>query len=107
MVLDPFVFLYLQLPLKAKLMVAKYDQKIANQRLDYLQKVTTLPVRQYDSIHMEDLKTKNLLKKTNRHYSLNEAEYEKLIEFAYECYDMEKTLTEFLNGKYTSKQIKQ
>lgn len=61
----------------------------------------------YTSQLLIELTTKKLLKKTNRHYSLNEAEYEKLIEFTYECYDMEKTLTEFLNGKYTSKQIKQ
>ena len=61
----------------------------------------------YTSQLLIELTTKNLLKKTNRHYSLNEAEYEKLIEFTHDCYDMEKTLTEFLNGKYTSKQIKE
>lgn len=61
----------------------------------------------YTSQLLIELTTKKLLKKTNRHYSLNEAEYEKLIEFTNDCYDMEKTLTEFLNGKYTSKQIKQ
>ena len=61
----------------------------------------------YTSQLLIELTTKNLLKKTNRHYSLNEAEYEKLIEFTNDCYDMEKTLTEFLNGKYTSKQIKE
>lgn len=48
--------------IKAKVMVAKYSQKIANQRLDYLHKVTTSLVRQYDVIHMENLKTKNLLR---------------------------------------------
>ena len=61
----------------------------------------------YTSQLLIELTTKKLLKKTNRHYSLNEAEYEKLIEFTNDCYDMEKTLTEFLNGKYTSKQIKE
>lgn len=47
---------------KAKTMVAKYSEKIANQRLDYLQKITTKLVKQYDTIVIEDLKTKNLLK---------------------------------------------
>lgn len=61
----------------------------------------------YTSQLLIELTTKNLLKKTNRHYSLNEEEYEKLIKFTHDCYDMEKTLTEFLNGKYTSKQIKE
>lgn len=61
----------------------------------------------YTSQLLIELTTKNLLKKTNRHYSLNKEEYEKLIKFTHDCYDMEKTLTEFLNGKYTSKQIKE
>lgn len=48
--------------IKAKEMVAKYSEKIANQRQDYLQKITTKLVKQYDTIVIEDLKTKNLLK---------------------------------------------
>lgn len=47
---------------KARLMVAKYDEKIANQRNDYLHKLTKQLVEQYDVIKIEDLKTKNLLK---------------------------------------------
>ena len=48
--------------LKAKQMVAKYSEKIANQRSDYLHKLTKALVEQYDVIKIEDLKTKNLLK---------------------------------------------
>jgi putative transposase len=48
--------------LKAKCMVAKYNEKIANQRKDYLHKLTKSLVEQYDVIKIEDLKTKNLLK---------------------------------------------
>ena len=47
---------------KAKQMVAKYSEKVANQRKDYLQKITTELVKQYDTIVIEDLKTNNLLK---------------------------------------------
>ena len=47
---------------KAKQIVAMYSEKIANQRQDYLQKITTKLVKQYDTIVIEDLKTKNLLK---------------------------------------------
>ena len=47
---------------KAKQMVAKYSEKVANQRKDYLQKITTKLVKQYDTIAIEDLKTSNLLK---------------------------------------------
>ena len=48
--------------LKAKRMVAKYNEKIANQRSDYLHNLTKQLVEQYDVIKIEDLKTKNLLK---------------------------------------------
>ncbi|MFD1432157.1 RNA-guided endonuclease TnpB family protein [Lacticaseibacillus yichunensis] len=47
--------------LKAKRMVAKYSAKEANQRRDYLQKLSTILIRQYDLIKLEDLKTKGLL----------------------------------------------
>ncbi|MDN3955100.1 RNA-guided endonuclease TnpB family protein [Sporolactobacillus laevolacticus] len=46
---------------KAKVMVAKYNEKIANQRNNYLHHLTTKLVKQYDVIAIEDLKTKNLL----------------------------------------------
>jgi len=48
--------------LKAKHMVAKYNEKIANQRSNYLNNLTKQLVEQYDVIKIEDLKTKNLLK---------------------------------------------
>lgn len=47
--------------MQAKRMVAKYSAKVANQRRDYLQKLSTALVRQYDLIKLEDLKTKDLL----------------------------------------------
>ena len=48
--------------LKAKHMVAKYNEKIANQRNNYLHKLTKSLVKAYDVIKIEDLKAKNLLK---------------------------------------------
>lgn len=50
---------------KAKAMVAKYSEKIANQRRDYLQKISTELVFKYDVIKLEDLKTKGLLRNHN------------------------------------------
>ena len=47
---------------KSKVMVAKLYEKIANSRKDYLHKVTTSLVREYDLIAMEDLKTANMVK---------------------------------------------
>ena len=48
--------------MKAKIMVARYSEKIANQRQNYLHKITTQLVKDNDTIVIEDLKTKNLLK---------------------------------------------
>ncbi|MBF7122518.1 RNA-guided endonuclease TnpB family protein [Pediococcus pentosaceus] len=47
---------------KAKLMVAKYAEKIANQRQNYLHTLSKKLVEQYDVIKIEDLKAKNLMK---------------------------------------------
>ena len=47
---------------KAQKQKAVYQTKIANQRKDYLHKLTTKIVKQYDVIVIEDLKAKNLLK---------------------------------------------
>lgn len=47
---------------KAQRQKAVYQAKVKNQRKDYLHKLTTHLVRQYDVIAIEDLKTKNLLK---------------------------------------------
>ncbi|AVK64380.1 transposase [Lactobacillus sp. CBA3606] len=46
---------------KARLMVAKYNEKIANRRNNYLHQLTKKLVTLYDVIKIEDLKTKNLL----------------------------------------------
>lgn len=48
--------------MKAKLMVAKYSDKIANQRKDYLHKISTELVNQYDVIKIENLRASNMIK---------------------------------------------
>lgn len=50
---------------KSKIMVAKYYEKISNKQNDYLQKITTNIVKNFDIIVIEDLKIKNLLKNHN------------------------------------------
>ncbi|GAA3638293.1 hypothetical protein GCM10022297_15830 [Lactobacillus hamsteri] len=45
---------------KAQKLKARCQAKVANQRKDYLHKLTTHLVKQYDVIVIEDLKTKNL-----------------------------------------------
>ena len=47
---------------KARIQVAKLNQKIKNTRKDYLHKVTTELVKTYDVICIEDLRTSNMMK---------------------------------------------
>lgn len=47
---------------KARQLKARYQAKIANKRKDYLHKLTTDLVKNYDVIVIEDLRTKNLQK---------------------------------------------
>lgn len=47
---------------KARLKVAKLHEKISNQRKDYLNKISTNLVREYDFISIENLQIKNMVK---------------------------------------------
>lgn len=47
---------------KARRMAAKYEEKAANQRYDYLQKLSTKIVEEYDIIVLEDLDIKKMMK---------------------------------------------
>lgn len=60
---------------KAKQIKACYQAKIANKRKDYLQKITTELVKNYDVIVIEDLKTKNLLKNHHLAKSISNASW--------------------------------
>lgn len=60
---------------KAQKQKAIYQTKIANQRKDYLHKLTTKLVKNYDVIVIEDLKTKNLLKNHNLANAISNASW--------------------------------
>ena len=47
---------------KAKQMVAKYSEKVANQRHDYLHKISKAIIIDYDVIKLESLRTKNMMR---------------------------------------------
>ena len=47
---------------KARIKVAKLQEHIANQRKDFLQKLSTTMIQTYDVICMEDLQVKNMIK---------------------------------------------
>ena len=47
---------------KARIKVARLFEKISNQRKDFLQKLSTMLIKKYDIICMEDLQVKNMVR---------------------------------------------
>lgn len=90
---------------KAKRMTAKYHEKIRNSRKDYLQKVTTAIVEEYDFIAVEDLRVKGMLNKDNsklnNHAITNQSWYELRTMFEYKSEWYGKTLVK-IDPRYTS-----
>ena len=87
---------------KARIMVAKYRQKIANQRLDQLQKFTTKLVKKYDIIVLEKLNTKGMMKNHHLARAIANASWSKLVDMLqYKCDWYGKKLIQ-VNPSYTS-----
>lgn len=90
---------------KAKRMVAKYHEKIRNNRKDYLHKVTRHIVEEYDFIAVEDLHVKGMLNKdnskSNNHAIANQSWHELRTMFEYKSDWYGKTFVK-VDPKYTS-----
>lgn len=71
---------------KARLQVARLQEHVANQRADYLHKLTTGLVRRYDVICVEDLATKQLMRKHGVAKSIADASWGELVrQLEYKC----------------------
>lgn len=64
---------------KARIKVARMQEKIANQRRDYLNKLSTSIVRDYDIICLEDLQIKNMVKNHNLAQSISDVSWAEFV----------------------------
>ncbi len=87
---------------KARQMVAKYNEKIANQREYYLHTLSKWIVTNYDVIILEDLKSKEMLKNHKLARAITNAGWNRLIEMIkYKCKWYEKRFIQ-VSSAYTS-----
>ena len=64
---------------KARLKLAKYYEKVANQRKDFLHKLSKMLVEEYDLIVIEDLKVSNMVKNHKLAQSISSASWSSFV----------------------------
>lgn len=64
---------------KQRLVVAKFQEKIANKRSDFLHKTSTAIVKQFDTICLEDLNVKGMLQNKNLSKAISDVSWSEFV----------------------------
>ena len=90
---------------KARIKVARQYEKITNQRMDFLQKLSTQLIKDYDVICLEDLKIKNMVKNHKLAKSISDVSWSEFIrELQYKA-EWQHKIVQKIDTYYPSSQI--
>lgn len=90
---------------KARIKVARQHEKISNQRIDFLQKISTELVKNYDVICIEDLKVNNMKRNHKLAKSISDVSWSEFVrELTYKTNWQHKILQK-INTYYASSQL--
>lgn len=90
---------------KARIKVARQHEKISNQRTDFLQKLSTNIIRDYDVICLEDLKVENMMKNHKLAKSISDASWSEFVRQLQYKADWQHKIIQKIDTYYASSQL--